>query len=106
MKHEYIGLLEHLRARHPLEAEQEVGRDRPPWRDVGDHKRFQPEETGKLLIQAADGIVAIHKGVSHTKPGATLSFVDAVRANDRDRRALKVPASHHVRKGVVVDGLV
>ena len=84
-----------------LATEQEVGGDRPSWRDVGDDERLEPEEAGELLVQPAHRVVAVDERVGDCEPRrALLGILDELGA------APQVPARHDVRERVVVDGLV
>ena len=42
VEHEHVGLLQHLRRRGALAAEQQLGGDRAPRGDVGDDERLEP----------------------------------------------------------------
>jgi len=48
--HQHVRLFDELRSRHPVSAEQDVGRDR--WcRHRVDQQRFQREVSGELLVR-------------------------------------------------------
>ena len=54
-----------------------------------------------MLVEAAHPVVAVDKRVGEGQPLLTLGLSAA-----EVRRLAQVPAGHHVREGVVVDGLV
>ena len=92
---------------HTLEAEQELGRDRPARRDLLDDERLEPEEARELLVEAGLGVVAVDERVGEREPARALGVVDAgVVGHCGGCGPAEVPAGHDVRERVVVDRLV
>ncbi len=102
VEHEDIRLLDDLRPGHPFRAEQNVGGDRDPWRDILDDQWLESCEAVELLVDPGAGIVSVYQGVGELQPKQLLMLADVVGTLQR-RSTPKVPTDHDVRICIVVD---
>ena len=102
MEHQHVGLLQDLGPRDPLAAQHEVGGDRALGDHLADDEGLQAPEAGALLIESRSRVVAVDQPACEVPPAALL----VGRRTRKTCGPAEVPAGHHVRECVVIDGTV
>ncbi len=90
VQHQDVGLLDDLRAGHPLGAQHDVSRHRR-WGDVGDEQRLEAEVAGELLVEALLRVIAVDQSVGQGAPGSRLGAI-AAKIVDKLGGPAEVPA--------------